>query len=56
MSTVTTGAVIARLMATRCHACEHSVEQRHLFHKLHCPNIESEICRECIAQEERKKK
>lgn len=45
--------VIARLMQSRCHACENSVETSVFGKNLHEPNIDCENCKACIYAEEK---
>ena len=44
--------VIAKLMQSRCHACENSVETSVFGRNLHEPDIDCESCKACIFEEE----
>ena len=52
MSTVDTAqnaVAISKLMAESCHCCESSKEEKHLMHTFHIPQVDSEKCKNCIA-------
>lgn len=52
MSTVDTAqnaVAIAKLMAESCHCCANSKHEKHLMHSFHVPQVDTEKCKECIA-------
>ena len=40
---------IAKLMAESCHRCESSEKEKHFMRSFHVPQLETEKCKNCIA-------
>lgn len=47
--TAKTALAVAIAMRDKCHACQHCKSERHFGVRLHTPDTESDVCRDCLA-------